>query len=99
MEAIKAFEYGTPEFRKLEAAAKVINSFSKSEYIIKVGETYFDFGQDWKWTTLIADNGNGGVLGSYQLLNPKQQEKIVYGTLDEFQQTVAELINYLDNRA
>ena len=69
---IKIFNPGSIEYSKLEAAANLLSLFTGKKYY--VDETYFDFGQDWKWTTILkADSSFGAV----QALTPKDQENIL----------------------
>ena len=42
-----------------------------------IEDTYFDLGQCWMWTTLVAHKGNDD---SYQALNPKEWKQIVEAT-------------------
>ena len=69
------FEKGTEEYKKLEAVAAMLTAFSPNKRRYYVGETYFDYGQDWKWTTVLCE---GGEWGAYQALYPAQQEKIIF---------------------
>jgi len=64
----------TEEYKKLEAVAAMLTAFSPNNRKYYVGETYFDYGQDWKWTTVLCE---GGEWGAYQALYPAQQEAII----------------------
>ena len=75
MSAIKVFEHGTVEYARLAAVAAALTELSPKGYNYYVGVTYFDHGQDWKWTTVLCD---GGWCG-YQALNPREQEDVLSG--------------------
>ena len=77
---IKKFNAGTPEFTALETAAKIMTKMSPKGYEYYVGDTYFDYGQDWMWTTILC---NGGNYGGYQALSPRAQEEIITATAPE----------------
>ena len=66
-DTIKVFNRGSDEYEKLDAAAHLISAFTGKDFY--VGETYFDYGQGWKWTTILGRD--------YQLLSPRDQENIV----------------------
>ena len=85
LDVIKVFGEKTKEHKRLEAAAMLINAeFDEKNAIARVGETWWDFGGDIKWTTII--------IGDYQALNPLQMAKIVSGNLKEFIEVVEELV-------
>lgn len=89
-EAISIFSQDSKEHKRLEAAALLINAETKK--LCKVNTVYFDYGQEWSWTTISIESGMKS-FPMIQALNPVQQKKIVYGTLEEFTDTVKELIN------
>lgn len=70
--AIKIFNRGSDEYNKLEAAAMLLDTFTGKEHY--VGETYFDYGQDWKWTTVLQTSKEWGGV---QVLTPRAQEDII----------------------
>lgn len=74
MDYIKVFEAETPERERLEQAAKMMTAKSPRGYRYYVGETYFDFGQDWKWTTILR---TGSEWGDVQALYPVDQLNII----------------------
>lgn len=87
MDNIKIWNPGTQEYKRLEHAAKILTEASPRKHVYKVGVTYFDFGQNWMWTTIIAYRPDGE---SYQALYPVQHRKILEtGNLIE---TLAEII-------
>ena len=78
MSFISTFKYHTPEREKLEAAAKMLTVFSPKKFTYYVDETYFDYGQDWKWTTILCEgNDYGSCINTWQALSPRQQENII----------------------
>lgn len=70
---IATFERHSREYKALEAAAALLTALSPHGTAYMVEETYFDFGQGWKWTTVIAHRSNGD---SWQALNPREQDMI-----------------------
>ena len=74
MNAITTFEHGTPEYTRLEKAAAILTAASDHGTVYSVEDTYFDFGQKWMFTTLIAHRTNGD---SYQALSPIEQEDLL----------------------
>ena len=72
---IKVFKPDSFEHKRLEIAAAIMNIKSPNHYKYRVAETYFDYGQDWKWTTILCDNY--GHWGEFQALSPRQQEEII----------------------
>ena len=68
-DTIKVWSRGSDEYKRLQAAAELVSLYGNCE--CHVGETYFDFGQDWKWTTILVDSPS-----EFQLLNPRDHELI-----------------------
>ena len=77
--ALNVFIEGSKEYQRLAAAAATIQSFTGKQ--CKIDMTYFDYGQNWTYTTILAESGLQ-VSKLYQVLNPKQQLNIVYGSPD-----------------
>lgn len=69
-DTIKVWSRGSDEYKRLEAAVELLRTYKNCD--CHIGETYFDAGQDWKWTTIIVDRSSG----SYQLLCPRDHELI-----------------------
>lgn len=61
------------EYKNLEMVASMLQFESPNGTFYNVEETYFDYGQDWKWTTIIAY----GRTGTYQAIYPKDWEDII----------------------
>lgn len=67
-----AIVYGR-ERANLILAGHIASMLSPNGYVYRIGNTYFDDGQDWEWTTLIAHEGNGDT---HQALNPREWSEI-----------------------
>ncbi len=80
MNEISIFNKGSMEHKALEKAAEMLTDRSPNGWKYYVGETYFDYGQDWKWTTILC---RGGITGCYQAISPLEQLMILQGDLDE----------------
>lgn len=76
MSTIKVFLPCSREHANLRKASAILTALNERNIEYKVEETYFDFGQDWKWTTIIAHDPKC-TFGSYQALCPRDHEKIV----------------------
>ena len=83
--ALQQFHTNSYEYNRLHIATLMMNEIIQRTYpdrYFSVEDTYFDYGQDWKYTTIIAHNPSAGsVLSSYQALTPKNQEQILFGPL------------------
>lgn len=93
---IDEFSRYSEEYEKLDRASTFLTAMSPNKFYYYVGDTYFDFGQDWKWTTILAKTPRGD---SYQALNPRQQEDILLATSDEELEEIAKQIlknSYVD---
>ena len=77
---IDEFSRYSEEYEKLDRVSTFLTAMSPNKYYYYVGNTYFDFGQDWKWTTILAKTPRGD---SYQALSPRQQEDILLARSDE----------------
>ena len=83
---IKIYDETTPEYKRLETASRILTMASPIGTTYRVDVTYFDLGQDWKWTTLIATSPKHG---HYQALSPRAHEEIL--TTDNLLDTLASL--------
>ena len=88
MENIRIWNPGTPEYARLERAAKILTETSPRKCVYKVENAYFDYGQGWAWTTIICYPPDNGY--SYQALYPAQHEKIL--TSENLLETLAEIV-------
>ena len=78
---IKVYKDGSDEYKKLQRAATRLTELSPNKFKYYVGETYFDYGNGFKWTTVLCDNG--GQWGRYQALSPVDQKAIILAMGDE----------------
>lgn len=83
--AISIFGRGTKEYKRLQAAAMLIEAETNKK--CKVETIYFDIGQDWLWTTISIESGMES-FPYVQALNPKQQNDIIYGDIKQWSETV-----------
>ena len=74
MEIIRTYSPDTDEYARLETASKVLTAVSPKHITYTVEDTYFDYGQGWEWTTIIAHRPDGE---EYQVLYPRDYEKIL----------------------
>ena len=87
MSNIRVFDPTESEYKKLQTAVAMLNTFS-DKAVYRMGVIYFDFGQNWLWTTIIVDKGDGG----YQIY-PSQQKAIVEAeTMDELAEACKALL-------
>ena len=70
----RRIEFGTSEYTKLEAVAKMLEAVSEKNAVYEVRDVYFDFGQNWMWTTILRI---GGEWGDVQILSPRQWEMVL----------------------
>lgn len=82
---ITTYSKGTEERNRLEKMASYLNEQLNelTGWTVKVKDTYFDYGQNWMWTTLIVYEGTPDE--SYQMLYPVQMEKLQTVTTDSIQ--------------
>ena len=81
---IDTFDKDSEEWKKLrEVGIKVSEN---SPIKLRVENTYFDYGQKWMWTTLIAIEEKADNTSTWQAINPSQQAAILAGYGDEVAQ-------------
>ena len=85
---IKTFKLGDPEFENLYKLADILTKKSPNKYIYYVGDTYFDLGQDWMWTTVLCR----GDWSSYQALSPRAQEEAILANSDAELEKIADSV-------
>ena len=78
MSSIKVFPKCSREHANLRKASAILTALSEKD----IEETYFDYGQNWMWTTIIAHDPRSS-FGSYQALCPRDHEKIVFADSPE----------------
>ena len=86
MDIIRTYAPDTAEFARLTVAARVLTAVSPKHITYTVEDTYFDYGQGWMWTTIIA-NDKSSTFGSYQALCPRDYEDIL--TTDDILATLS----------
>lgn len=74
MSMIKVFARDSREYSALVFAASAMTLMSSS-VVYEVGDTFFDYGQNWRWTTIIATPKNRET--GWQALSPRQHENIL----------------------
>ena len=77
MDHIKIFAPGSAEHLALTRAAALMTGLSPNGWRYFVGDTYFDFGQGWLWTTILCEHSSDAVLGCFQAINPAIQKSIL----------------------
>ena len=65
-------ERNSVEYKRLVAVAKMLEAFSPNNARYVVRDTYLDFGQNWKWTTIIREE-----FHECQILSPRQWKDIM----------------------
>lgn len=84
-------ETNPKEYGALETAAKILTALSSNGAYYTVEECYFDYGQDWKWTTVIGHKRDGT---SWQAICPRDHDLITdIGTLEAIVKAVENTIN------
>lgn len=77
MELIRVYEDGSIEAGVLDYFAKVFNTEmeekANGQYHMFMKDVYFDFSQDWKYTTLIVSNG----FNHWQAFCPRDYKNII----------------------
>lgn len=74
MEIIRTYEKGSEEYGRLEKAAEILTIISPKRRRYTVGDCYFDYGQNWMWTTILYEDD---MWGTAQALNPRDYERIL----------------------
>lgn len=69
----KVIAYGTEDYKSLEAVAKLLEVMSPHGAIYEVRDVYFDYGQDWMWTTICRKGWR-----ECQVLSPREWEDILF---------------------
>ena len=78
---LKVFLPYSEEHDKLTIAAICMTHLNKNKNMkYRVEDTYFDYGQNWMYTTIIAHNLSekpDSVLRTHQALSPREQKEIL----------------------
>lgn len=87
MKNITIWSKDTIEYKKLNLFKDFLDIIITQNNLpinVSIEDTYFDFGQAWMWTTIIVKKLNSNsCLNSYQLLNPADHERIIFGGEDD----------------
>ena len=80
-EHLKTFPPNSIEYDILTCAAIMMTHIDTNHNQYFVQDTYFDFGQDWKYTTIIKENLNtkSPILRTSQALCPNDQKTLLNG--------------------
>lgn len=87
--SIRVYALDSKEHKNLELAAELLTKASPNGVVYSVNETYFDFGLDWMWTTIIAVKPEDGVR--YQALSPVSHERLVFASTEDVADVVADI--------
>lgn len=81
-EELQIFNNNTIEYCKLEKACLLLNHLVYgTPYRFNIDTIYFDYGQDWLYTTIICEDTRKpetSVLRSYQFFSPQDQATVLY---------------------
>lgn len=98
-EHIQVFPKDSEEYRRLQKFVKRLNitadllSPDKKPVKYTVENVFFDYGQNWRWTTITAyDPNKESILCSYQALSPKQHKDILSGDETRMKKVAQELL-------
>lgn len=75
-EIIRTYAPDTDAYKKLMTASTILSAVSPKGITYTVEDTWFDYGQKWMWTTIIAYDQSSS-FGSYQALCPRDYENIL----------------------
>lgn len=85
---IRIFSPETDQYKRLSMACGFLNQYSTCGVKYSIQVTHFDYGQNWKWTTVLAlppKEKNRFSDSGYQLFTPAQQTELFEAeTIEEF---------------
>ena len=81
----RTFDQDSEEFKRLQKVAVALTKQSPNKHFYTVEDVYLDYGQDWKWTTIVDTS-----IGA-QILSPRDWFDIVNST------PTADIVNTLIN--
>lgn len=67
-------KHGQKEYDTLILVASILTFMSPNKVRYKVRDVYFDYGQNWMWTTVIAERPD---RTEWQALNPAEWGKLM----------------------
>lgn len=70
----KVLEKDSNEYFQLKVACQIFEELTE-DMCFKVEDIYFDMGQNWMWSTIVAYNDRDG--SSFQALNPRDWKEII----------------------
>lgn len=94
MNALAIFSKESQGYNNLKAIRDAVNK-ECTKYQLEIKTIYFDIGQNWLYTTLLCRDLNcpkDSVLATFQALDPKMQKIAVYGSDEERQELINDLI-------
>lgn len=94
MEPVAVFPYESRERKRLEAAAAMLQSETGQSFYLKEDRYVPEEGTcdtEQMWTTIFERSGENPA-GRTPVISPKQQRLIVFGSLQQFYDTVQEII-------
>lgn len=97
MSIIERHAEGTQFYKNLKLASAMMEfADPESEYVVE--DTYFDYGQDWMWTTIIKRTPYSHWCNGVQILCPRDEDRILLAdSLDEITEIVKDIINKHNN--
>lgn len=81
------------EYKRLRIVSDRMNEIAEEKYgnrytvFYRVSETYLDYGQNWKWSTIIKEKMNGD---SCQILCPRDFKLIIH------EDSISKLMEYAE---
>ncbi len=73
---LDVFAKGSNMDKKLRKLAHFLTAMSPNDYEYYVDDIYFDYGQNWMYTTVVCRGD--GRWGGWQALNPREQEAVFF---------------------
>lgn len=101
MDNLKVFKWTDVEYSRLKAFSEFafnyqLESHKADDFFVGVGVTYFDFGQDWKYTALITKNEE--TDDSWQSVCPRDHKLITNcDSVSKLKAMAEYYIDHLDN--
>ena len=85
----KTLKVNSDGYKNLEMVAAMLEYESPNNTIYTVQDVYFDYGQNWMWTTITSI---GDKWGGVQVLNPREWEDIMLAdSLEELVKIVRDI--------
>lgn len=87
---IKTYEHYEKEYTALRCAAAGLECRSTDGTRYTVQDCYFDFSQDWAWTTIVAHGKDGA---NWQILCPRDHDLITSCDIDNIAKALRNVIS------